>query len=66
MKSCPICGTFFSSPSYSNSPDGNHRCPERTLRGIDAQGGVEDREPYEPRINERLNDGFEMMHDDVD
>ena len=64
MKTCPICGVSV--------PDGvsliaargireQHRCNEKTLRGIDATLSVEDRWPRTPTYGERLAAGFAMM-----
>ena len=62
---CPICGQRTSAYRLIATPGcpdvGQHRCHERTLRGIDAAGGVEDRKPRAPGFNKRLTEGFKML-----
>jgi hypothetical protein len=66
---CPICGkgiplgtTCIATPGCPDSMQ--HRCSERTLRGIDATSQVEDRDAAEPSNAKRLRVGFKMMNDD--
>jgi hypothetical protein len=62
---CPICAVDTGSILSLVAAAGitQHRCAERTLRGIDAAMQVEEREPRTPSLNERLREGFAMMGD---
>lgn len=63
---CPICGQWVDSTVELVAARGveQHRCRERTLRGIDATMPVEDRERADPSFGARLEEGFRMMADD--
>lgn len=66
---CPTCGKPLRSNEDVTPParPGNviHRCPERSLRAIDAahRRDSDDIQPRGRTVGERINDGFDMMGD---
>jgi hypothetical protein len=68
-KTCPICGVQvadgLSLIAYPGiQADRQHRCAEKTLCGIDATMGVEERKPREPSYGQRLAYGFILAGED--
>lgn len=57
---CPICGRHKKDSSLvaARGITDQHRCSEKTLRGIDASRSVEWQKPREPQYGERLTFGF--------
>lgn len=63
---CPICGEAvnINVSLVATNYHEQHRCSERTLRGIDATMPQERTEDRAPSFGSRLADGFAMMGDD--
>ena len=60
---CPICGVetdLFIEASFP--PETQHRCSEKTLRGIDSAGSNYDYQERVVPLSTRLAQGFKMMN----